>query len=479
WKLLKPQNVRCVSLQSFHPHIRDLVGYLRLKQPGFAVRPENIDILYRPSQFYTRLLEMIRTAENKIFISSLYIGSEETELLESLQKALESKPALHVYFQLDLNRCTRPGPSSTVLRLLPLLRAHPDRIHASLFRPPSANSSIIPPRFREGWGTWHAKIYGADDVVMISGANLNRSYFTDRQDRYLHFRDKKLSDYCFRFLNLMSLASYRLALPVEPLTPHSISHPDKSYALVWPTAIPPPLLKAKVAPALRSLQEAHTPSIDTITADDSHVLVFPMIQSGPLGFQEEKDFFRILYTSLKSSLPDTFPPNDAPLILDLTSGYFALPDDHQIMLLDISRALTCRIVVASPQANGFFDSAGLSRLIPEAYTHLEKQFSSAITRFGRDLRVRLVEWAKGTWTYHAKGLWLTPRGVGSFPVLTFFGSSNMSMRSMRYDTELSFVMSNTMTLRRRLGAEVNGIRMDTSEWKGRSRRVSLLTKLLV
>jgi CDP-diacylglycerol--glycerol-3-phosphate 3-phosphatidyltransferase len=28
---------------------------------------------------------------------------------------------------------------------------------------------IVPERFDEGWGTWHAKWYGVDDEVIISG----------------------------------------------------------------------------------------------------------------------------------------------------------------------------------------------------------------------------------------------------------------------------------------------------------------------
>jgi hypothetical protein len=31
---------------------------------------------------------------------------------------------------------------------------------------------LVPPRFNEGWGTWHAKIYGADDDLIISGCAL-------------------------------------------------------------------------------------------------------------------------------------------------------------------------------------------------------------------------------------------------------------------------------------------------------------------
>jgi CDP-diacylglycerol--glycerol-3-phosphate 3-phosphatidyltransferase len=30
-------------------------------------------------------------------------------------------------------------------------------------------AKIVPRRFDEGWGTWHAKVYGFDDDVIISG----------------------------------------------------------------------------------------------------------------------------------------------------------------------------------------------------------------------------------------------------------------------------------------------------------------------
>lgn len=41
-----------------------------------------------------------------------------------------------------------------------------------LFRSPKLRGlmeKIVPERFDEGWGTWHAKWYGVDDEVIISG----------------------------------------------------------------------------------------------------------------------------------------------------------------------------------------------------------------------------------------------------------------------------------------------------------------------
>jgi CDP-diacylglycerol---glycerol-3-phosphate 3-phosphatidyltransferase len=115
---------------------------------------------------------MIGRARNRIFISSLYIGSEEGELISALEKALSTHESLHLHLTLDLNRSTRPGPASTTSLLAPLLHAFPERVHVSLFRSPKLKglmSKLVPPRFNEGWGTWHAKVYGVDNEVMISG----------------------------------------------------------------------------------------------------------------------------------------------------------------------------------------------------------------------------------------------------------------------------------------------------------------------
>lgn len=76
---------------------------------------------------------------------------------------------------LDYNRATRPsrtGPASTVHMLLPLLEQYGARVDLWLYRSPKLSGimeHIVPPRFNEGWGTWHAKYYAVDDDVVLSG----------------------------------------------------------------------------------------------------------------------------------------------------------------------------------------------------------------------------------------------------------------------------------------------------------------------
>jgi len=198
-------------------------------------------------------------------------------------------------------------------------------------------------------------------------------------------------------------------------------------------------------------------------------------------------------------------------LVDLTSGYFGLykPYQHLILASDVDT----RIVAASPRANGFFGSKGISGRIPEGYTLLEQRFMRVVKKAGRlwnapadsapGSGVQLSEWEKDGWTYHAKGIWVSP-SHSSPPVLTLFGSTNLNSRSAHIDTELSFIMvvpstqktvkpdgaspqspkesphvSPTVAIGHKLADEVSRLRSYATDWKGAQRRVRSLTKVIV
>ncbi|KAG8217778.1 hypothetical protein J3R82DRAFT_5939 [Butyriboletus roseoflavus] len=309
-----------------------LLNLLSATQPAIPLNATAIRVLDSPPAFYSNLLDIIRRAKRRIFLSSLYIGASEHQLLASLDSALRQNTRLHLHLTLDYNRSTRPGTDSPVLALLPLLRAYGPRVHLSLFRSPKLGgpmTTVVPPRFNEGWGTWHAKVYGADDQVIISGANLNRSYFTDRQDRYLHFKAQpKLADYCCSFLQLISSFSYNV-----------FSSPGIDAPIIqWPDpSVQPWKIQSKVHHALSQFQASRlTPSLPT-----SDTVLFPVIQGGQFNIREEERTLEIIFNHLASQRGPTTPA------MTWTSGYFGLYKPYQDMILKSPAA--CEVIAASPK----------------------------------------------------------------------------------------------------------------------------------
>ena len=63
----------------------------------------------------------------------------------------------------------------------------PDRVEIRMYHTPNLTGlrkKYVPKRINEGWGLQHMKLYGVDDEIILSGANLSSDYFTNRQDRY-------------------------------------------------------------------------------------------------------------------------------------------------------------------------------------------------------------------------------------------------------------------------------------------------------
>ena len=159
---------------------------------------------------------------------------------------------------------------------------------------------------------------------------------------------------------------------------------------------------------------------------DVDTWIFPMIQGGALGVEEEERGVGKLLQAAEAM--------QGQAQVDLTSGYFGLYHTYkkavlegkapyrivaaapEVSLVDVRRGTVIvrltRIDRIFQQANGFYGSAGVSRLIPEGYTLLESQFHRDLVRRDRDWTVEadgsgrgveLNEWNREGWTYHAKG----------------------------------------------------------------------------
>ena len=127
-------------------------------------------------------------------MSALYWGVEEREekLRDAVATSLSNTPGLRVKILLDWCRGTRlVGGQSSVTLLSPLQKTDPrgtesSRCQLAFYKTPQLRGwlgRLLPSKWNELLGLQHCKVYIFDDSLIISGANLSRDYFTNRQVR--------------------------------------------------------------------------------------------------------------------------------------------------------------------------------------------------------------------------------------------------------------------------------------------------------
>ncbi|MEQ2159110.1 hypothetical protein GOODEAATRI_019206 [Goodea atripinnis] len=176
--------------------------------PAFLVPGAHVKILTSPDQFYQAMKNCTEasgdgflvsgnrtaragTGEGKNFVSLIcFFSSGQVDCMEeALQHSKENSrsPDLKVSVLLDYTRGSR-GQINSRTMLLPLLQRFASQMRVSLYHTPDLRGLLrllVPQRFNETIGVQHIKVYLFDDSIIISGANLSDSYFTNRQDRYV------------------------------------------------------------------------------------------------------------------------------------------------------------------------------------------------------------------------------------------------------------------------------------------------------
>jgi CDP-diacylglycerol--glycerol-3-phosphate 3-phosphatidyltransferase len=349
---------------------------------------------------------------------------------------------------------------------------------------------VIPKRINEGWGLQHMKLYGVDDEIILSGANLSSDYFTNRQDRYHLFSSKELTDYFKKIHDGVC----DLSFDIQPSTSPS------GYTMTWPSSNPGPS-PLESASGFKSAARKHLSHL--LTPENSAppkegklhgTTIHPILSLVPLlPTSTELPALTSLLTTLST-------PAFASSSWTFTSGYFNMTPSFRRLLLS-TRPASGTVLTAHPHANGFYGSKGVSGMLPDAYTHLAKMFVRKVKYDGLEESIALKEWKRGKvgeeggWTYHAKGLWITfpspsppspsPTSPSSSedPSLTVVGSSNYTKRSYSLDLEANVVITTSDPgLRRRLGEEVKWLgeyasKVDEKEFEKPERQVSVGVRL--
>jgi hypothetical protein len=142
--------------------------------PSFDLCGDQIEVIQTPAQFYSTLKDRIRSARRRIFLSTLYIGKSERELLETVQQAMRDSPELKLSILTDALRGTREAPRPSCASLLaPLVEEFgAGRVEVRMYHTPNLTGlrkRTVPKRINEGWGLQHMKLYGIDDEIILSG----------------------------------------------------------------------------------------------------------------------------------------------------------------------------------------------------------------------------------------------------------------------------------------------------------------------
>lgn len=229
------------------------------------------------------------------------------------------------------------------------------------------------------------------------------------------------------------------------------------------------------------------PARQPVEADLSRTWVYPLGQftpvSDPIDISTEHAGVSAVLSTLSS--PELSGSN-----WTFTAGYFNIHPSLKKLLL-ASQSESGTVITASPEANGFYGSKGVSGHLPGGYTLLSRRFLKTVLEQGKKDVFHLKEWKLGTvghpggWTYHAKGLWIGLPGDKAGPAISMVGSSNFTKRSYALDLEMgALVVTGEEKLKKELKSEVENLEMHTKkvgieDFDKVDRQVGVVTKILL
>lgn len=280
-------------------------------------------------------------------------------------------------------------------------------------------------------------------------ANLSHDYFTNRQDRYIRIRNcEKLCNFFESIIDSLGQFSFQVRADGECvyLNEKNSEHPFNGAINDFSNALSDKL--NHIIEKYKTTNEFIDTNNNSPSRNQSDAFIYPLIQINDCGIRTEELVTEKLFK---------YSPISSRIYLAV--GYFNLTN-HYIDFIVKHSAAHFKILLSSPEANGFFGSAGFSNNIPGIYSYLEEEFFNYFNNLGQEKRISLHEYKREKWSkrilikkyvkifmfyllfkaYHAKGLWYYPPSTDKLPCFTIIGSSNYGYRSMYRDVEAQLLI---------------------------------------
>lgn len=270
-----------------------------------------------------------------------------------------------------------------------------------------------------------------EQKLTIGSANLSDDYFTNRLDRYHLFKSKEIVNHYAAIHDAVSKLSYSLVPSSEQPGGFLLESPRHR-------GLPDPIWHSKEYKAYAKelleplIHKKARQKMFPVTFTKDKTFVYPIAQFDILLGQPRNmaflDYEFTTYTSTeKPALTKLLTSLSEDDLLQgtnwtFTAGYFNIDPDICKLLIAAAPAVRhqkssdgprvdqpCTVITASPWANGFYGSPGVSGMLPAAYTLLSRRFLRMVASAGKADDIQLKEWRRGTvgepgaFTYHAKG----------------------------------------------------------------------------
>jgi len=363
-------------------------------------------------------------------------------------------------------------PSVTLLRPLKANFQPNPNVNIGFYKNPTAPKLLDPLKsVQEVQGVQHIKFAVFDDHVILTGANLSENYFTEREDRYVIFKNNpELANFCDDLGSTLLDCSFQMndeGILEFPSNYHNISKlvspsvknkfksmmkdrvkmlkfihkdyrpefqvpkPEKSSVETESSLVEYEPRNQGVQKLKKALKPDQIFNIlkdmpnelnivtgeggwsDSLTKQGKDVYLFPTLQFEQAHCRDDLELFTELLKTIEN--------------VSIASGYMGFPSQTVSIL---KQKKTLELLCASPLANGFLGD-GAKNWIPYLYRAVEHNL------FKKVPQAHLAEYEREGWTFHGKGIWASD---SSGAYLSSIGSSNFSYRSYFRDVEFQVYM---------------------------------------
>ncbi|KGJ99197.1 CDP-diacylglycerol--serine O-phosphatidyltransferase [Thalassotalea sp. ND16A] len=344
---------------------------------SIPLNASDVEFLYSAKQFKVELLQLIKSARQRIYITALYLQDDDAgrEILHAIFAAKQENPELDVCLFVDFHRAQRGliGEKKSLGNRQLYLDLSAQYEH-------DINIYGVAVKQREFLGVLHLKGFVIDDTLLFSGASINNIYLHEK-DRYRCDRYHKFSNVSLANSFVNYLTTYFINSQCTPKINQSIV-PDKR----------------QMKGLIKQLKRVLNRSKYTVTSDTSmqnDLIITPLVGLGGRGNQlnlTARSVFKVATNKLVVFTP-----------------YFNLP---KALAGDLSKALKkgvqVTIVVGDKKANDFYiaepEKFSTIGIVPYIYEMLLRVFIKRNQAYIDKGQLNVHLWQDGSNSYHLKGI---------------------------------------------------------------------------